>query len=62
MGPFAGRQAIDGLKELTASRKRGCIVTDRNDDAVSTLKRAAQLDAKLGEAEKINDVIKQLGG
>jgi tetratricopeptide (TPR) repeat protein len=34
----------------------------KKQDAVSTLKRAAQLDPKLGEAEKINDVIKQLGG
>lgn len=34
----------------------------RKQDAVSTLKRAAQLDPKLGEAEKINDVIKGLGG
>jgi len=47
---------------LTSSRKRGCIETDRKDDAVSTLKRAAQLDPKLGETQKINDVIKQFGG
>jgi len=34
----------------------------RRDDAVSALRRAAQLDPKLAESEKINDVIKELGG
>jgi cytochrome c-type biogenesis protein CcmH/NrfG len=34
----------------------------KKQDAVSALRRAAQLDPKLGAAEKINDLIKQLGG
>jgi Tfp pilus assembly protein PilF len=34
----------------------------RKADAVSALRRAAQLDPKLGQIEKIDDLIKQLGG
>jgi tetratricopeptide (TPR) repeat protein len=34
----------------------------RNADAASALRRAAQLDPKLGQSEKIDDLIKQLGG
>jgi len=34
----------------------------RKADAVSTLRRAAQLDPKLAQSEKIDDIIKQLGG
>ncbi len=34
----------------------------RKVDAVSMLRRAAQLDPKLAESEKIDDLIKQLGG
>jgi tetratricopeptide (TPR) repeat protein len=34
----------------------------RNADAVSALRRAAQLDPKLAQSEKIDDLIKQLGG
>ena len=34
----------------------------RKADAVSALRRAAQLDPKLAQSEKIEDVIKQLGG
>ena len=34
----------------------------KKDDAVSSLRRAAQLDPKLAQAEKIADVIKGLGG
>jgi len=33
----------------------------RTADAVSTLRRAAQLDPKLARSEKIDDFIKQLG-
>ena len=31
-------------------------------DAVSSLRRAAQIDPKLAQAEKIADLIKELGG
>jgi cytochrome c-type biogenesis protein CcmH/NrfG len=34
----------------------------RKADAVSALRRAAQLDPKLAQSEKIEDLIKQLGG
>jgi len=34
----------------------------RNADAVSALRRAAQLDPKLAQSEKIDELIKQLGG
>jgi len=34
----------------------------KKSDAVSTLRRAAQLDPKLSQAEKIPDLIKELGG
>jgi tetratricopeptide (TPR) repeat protein len=34
----------------------------RKADAVSALRRAAQLDPKLAQSEKIDDLIKQLGG
>jgi tetratricopeptide (TPR) repeat protein len=34
----------------------------RKADAVSSLRRAAQLDPKLAQTEKIEDMIKQLGG
>jgi Flp pilus assembly protein TadD len=34
----------------------------RKAEAVSALRRAAQLDPKLGQTEKIDDLIKQLGG
>jgi len=34
----------------------------RKADAVSTLRRAAQLDPKLAQSEKIDELIKQLGG
>jgi hypothetical protein len=34
----------------------------KRQDAVSTLRRAAQLDPKLGQSEKIDDLIRQLGG
>ncbi len=34
----------------------------KKNDAVSSLRRAAQLDPKLAQAEKIADVIKELGG
>jgi tetratricopeptide (TPR) repeat protein len=34
----------------------------RKADAVSALRRAAQLDPKLAQTEKIEDIIKQLGG
>jgi Flp pilus assembly protein TadD len=34
----------------------------RKADAVSSLRRAAQLDPKLAQAERIEDLIKQLGG
>jgi cytochrome c-type biogenesis protein CcmH/NrfG len=34
----------------------------RNADAVSALRRAAQLDPKLAQTEKIDELIKQLGG
>jgi tetratricopeptide (TPR) repeat protein len=34
----------------------------RKADAVSALRRATQLDPKLGQTEKIDDLIKQLGG
>ncbi len=34
----------------------------RKADAVSSLRRAAQLDPKLAQVEKIDDLIKQLGG
>jgi Flp pilus assembly protein TadD len=35
---------------------------DRKADAVSALRRAAQLDPKLAQIERIDDVIKGLGG
>ena len=34
----------------------------KRNDAVSSLRRAAQLDPKLGQAAKIADLIKELGG
>jgi cytochrome c-type biogenesis protein CcmH/NrfG len=34
----------------------------RKGDAVSSLRRASQLDPKLAQAERITDVIKELGG
>jgi len=34
----------------------------RKADAVSALRRAAQLDPKLAKSQKINDVVKGLGG
>jgi cytochrome c-type biogenesis protein CcmH/NrfG len=34
----------------------------RKADAVSALRRAAQLDPRLSRTEKIEDLIKQLGG
>lgn len=34
----------------------------KKDDAVSSLRRAAQIDPKLAQAEKIADLIKELGG
>ncbi len=34
----------------------------RKADAVSALRRAAQLDPKLAQSEKIDELIKQLGG
>jgi len=34
----------------------------KKQDAVSMLRRAAQLDPKLGDSERIDSVIKELGG
>ena len=34
----------------------------KKQDAVSALKRASQLDSKLSDSERINSVIKELGG
>jgi cytochrome c-type biogenesis protein CcmH/NrfG len=34
----------------------------RKDDAVSALRRSAQLDPKLAQRERIEDLIKELGG
>jgi cytochrome c-type biogenesis protein CcmH/NrfG len=34
----------------------------RKADAVSALRRAVQLDPKLGQTEKIEETIKELGG
>jgi hypothetical protein len=47
---------------LPASCRRASPRAPRRYFSWAALRRAVQLDPKLGEAEKISDVIKQLGG